>query len=640
MPIAAQNKPFPQQNSFDGVIKPQRTQDQLNQDVILFYEKWKAEFLKPTNMPGGYYIHGECTGCSEPAKGTSEGHGWGMLITVLMAGHDADAKTYFDGLFLYFDQHRSVNNNELMSWMVENSENGGEASATDGDMDIAYALILAHYQWGSDQGINYLQEAKDMITYGLKVSDMNVSTKRVMLGDWDNNPYSTRSSDWMTAQLRAYGDATGDNFWYEAVDTAYNLVDAISTNYSTATGLMPDFVVGQSPQPAAPYFLEADTDDDYSWNACRFPWRIAMDYGHYQSSKSKAALTKVMDWAVEKTNGDPSAYKAGYTLSGSPLVSYSSHAFLSPLLAASTVDSKYQSFLNAGWNTIKDNYYSYYDASITMLCMLYISGNWWVPTNNDTGDGDDNALPTATITSPDNGFVINVDETVTVNVTANDADGQVEKVTFYQNGVRIGEDSTAPFQYSWVSAQAGDYTIAVRATDNEGAVSTLSSIMITVNDDDTSDNCGTIVSWDNSTIYLNGDLVVYQGAVYEAQWWTLNMRPDQNSGPWEVWQLQGPCTQFKKENNNSAISSAQGLTYYPNPFKDTITIQVAKNLGSDTQINIFDTAGVLVLSKTITAQALKNTAKITLNTATLRAGVYIVKINNNGQQLSRKIIKK
>lgn len=39
---------------------------------------------------------------------------------------------------------------------------------------------------------------------------------------------------------------------------------------------MPDFVVGQTPKPAAPNFLEADTDDDYSWNSCRYPLRIAM----------------------------------------------------------------------------------------------------------------------------------------------------------------------------------------------------------------------------------------------------------------------------------------------------------------------------------------------------------------------------
>lgn len=47
---------------------------------------------------------------------------------------------------------------------------------------IAYALLLAHDQWGSDGEINYLIEANRIIINGLKTS--NTKNYRMMLGDW------------------------------------------------------------------------------------------------------------------------------------------------------------------------------------------------------------------------------------------------------------------------------------------------------------------------------------------------------------------------------------------------------------------------------------------------------------------------
>lgn len=44
-------------------------------------------------------------------------------------------------------------------------------------------------------------------------------------------------------------------------------------------------------------------------------------------------------------------------------------------------------------------------------------------------------------------------------------------------------------------------------------------------------------TWDAGTIYNTGDQVVYNGNVYEAQWWNRDANPAQNSGPWSVWQL-------------------------------------------------------------------------------------------------------
>lgn len=373
------NRPFPQSAVFGTCIKPNHIpQSELNSDVARYYGEWKKSYLRKTDMPGGYYIHGEATNNKVPSKGTSEGQGYGMLVMALLAGHDDSAKIYFDGMYRFFDTHRSTLNRELMGWTVAIDERANSFDcATDGDMDIAYSLLLADRQWGSSGSINYLQEARDMITLGLKASCVSHASKRIVLGDWDTLATATRASDWMTAQITAYGKATGDRFWNDVNDTIYSMVRQITANYSPATGLMPDFVSGMPPQPVGAGFLEATHDGDFSWNACRYPWRIAMDYMHYGNARSYAAAKKSADWAASFARNDPSRFTSVYKLDGTPLETYTSTAFTAPMLVAATVDPQLQGFLNKGWDRIRNDHYAYFNDSINLLCMLAISGNWW-----------------------------------------------------------------------------------------------------------------------------------------------------------------------------------------------------------------------------------------------------------------------
>jgi endo-1,4-beta-D-glucanase Y len=246
-------------------------------------------------------------------------------------------------------------------------------------MDIAYALLLAHYQWGSTGEINYLTQARRLICNGIKGSDMSLTTRRTLLGSWSTDQYATRTSDWMIDHFEAYRDATGDKFWDDAAKTVYGLIDQITAKYSPETGLAPDFVIGYPARPAPPEFLEDKNDNDYSWNACRYPWRLATAFAHYGAPETRAAANKVVNWLKKKTNGDPKNIKAGYKLGGKQLESYGSLAFTSPFTAACIVDSSHQSYLNAGWKTITNWRESYYGDTINLLCMLLISGNWWAP---------------------------------------------------------------------------------------------------------------------------------------------------------------------------------------------------------------------------------------------------------------------
>ena len=387
--INAQKRPFPQSMNFDNCIKPEVNEVNMAYYISEYYKYWRDTYMKPSgSTTGGYYIYAQGTG--GPGTVTvSEAQGYGMIVFVLMAGTgtyaDTDAKKYFDGMFKFLKAHPCRSSSNLMSWQVLSNGSGGETSyqdvtATDGDLDIAYALVLAHYQWGSDGSINYLQEAKNVIN-AIKQYEINPDSKRVMIcdnSDWPSHPQrlQSRCSDWMAGHFRTYYEVTGDSFWNSVASTVYSTYTQLSSSYSPQTGLVPDFIDGQTP---APYSYSGKTH--YSFDACRFPWRICADFAHNGTSSAKAVCNKITNWLIDETSGDPGNIMAEYQLNGTPIGDYNSTAFTSPFLVACMADKSAtsQSFLNKGWNEIKIEKEEYYEDSINLLCMLLLSGNWWKP---------------------------------------------------------------------------------------------------------------------------------------------------------------------------------------------------------------------------------------------------------------------
>lgn len=510
----AQNKPYPQAVNFAGSIKPNNvTQATMNSQVSSYYTYWKGKYLKNNlaSLPGGYYVLGDITGSADgyTPLGSSEGQGYGMIITALMAGYDANAQTIFDGLFKTARAYKSSANSNLMGWVVADalSAQGHFGSATDGDLDIAYALILAHYQWGSAGAVNYLAEAQKMITQGIKASNITTAGK-VNLGDWQNNTTNdTRPSDWMIDHFRAYKAITGDATWDNVVNTTYSLINTIQTGYSPSTGLLPDFVTGNPAKPAAANFLESANDGNYYYNACRVPLRIVMDYGHYGTAAAKTAANKIITWAETSTSGNPLNFKAGYTLGGTALSGsgYQSAVFIAPTVAAATCDASHQNYLNTGWNAIVNMKAGYFEDSYNLLCMLYISGNWWKADGTVTPPS--NQLPVVSITSPSNNATFTAPANVSIAVNATDADGTISNVQFYNGATLLGSDNTAPYTFAWNSVAAGTYAITAKATDNASGASTSSVINIVVNSAGNTAPTVTLTSPTNNAVYTVGTTV-------------------------------------------------------------------------------------------------------------------------------------
>jgi uncharacterized protein (DUF2141 family) len=92
-----------------------------------------------------------------------------------------------------------------------------------------------------------------------------------------------------------------------------------------------------------------------------------------------------------------------------------------------------------------------------------------------------NQVPTVSLTSPSNGATFTAPATISLAANANDADGSIAKVDFYQGSTLIGTDTTSPYSFTWSNVAAGTYSLTARATDNAGGVGTSATVSVTVN---------------------------------------------------------------------------------------------------------------------------------------------------------------
>ncbi|MFE5972693.1 glycosyl hydrolase family 8 [Streptomyces sp. NPDC056460] len=368
-----------------GTLKPSGSQATLDQKVVDYYNRWKSAFVRQ-NCGNGWY---QIISPDADHPYVAEAQGYGMVVAATMAGADPDAKKIFDGLVKWKIDHPSAVNPNLLAAEQDvncRSVNGGDG-ATDGDMDVAYGLLLADKQWGSTGTYNYKDLALKHIA-AIKKDELNPTTKLLKLGDWsssgDQYYYITRTSDWMVDHFRAFRTASGDTTW-DAVRTAHQTqISRLQSTYASGTGLLPDFVVdtNTTPKPAPGQVLEDPNDGAYWWNACRTPWRIADDAVTSGDATSLAAARKLNGWIKTKTGGDPNKIAIGYKLNGTQISAGSEAAFFAPFAVAAMTDSGSQAWLDALWNKMLAtpiDTSSYFSASIQLQVMITASGNHWVP---------------------------------------------------------------------------------------------------------------------------------------------------------------------------------------------------------------------------------------------------------------------
>ena len=112
------------------------------------------------------------------------------------------------------------------------------------------------------------------------------------------------------------------------------------------------------------------------------------------------------------------------------------------------------------------------------------------------------ASPTVSITAPAGAATFTAPATVSITADANDTDGTITKVEFFNGATKLGEDLDAPYAYNWSLVPQGSYTLTAKATDNFGLSTTSTPVDITVGPPDTVPPTVAITAPGNDPYYI------------------------------------------------------------------------------------------------------------------------------------------
>jgi len=358
MIVVGQNIAFPQNVKYKYGIMPEYRK---HADAQMAYDDWKQHHLTKQGANGGYRV------LFDDGKSTvSEGIAYGMLLSVCFG-----EKEIFDGLWQYYKLHS--NENGVMHWMINDKGEVIKANgASDAEEDAAYALYLAHRQWGSSNGINYLKDTKELISI---MMEHEVDHKNFMFspGDkWGDKNTVFNPSYFAPAYYRVFKQLTGDENWDKVIAKGYEILNKAMNK---ETGLVPDWcdIDGN---------LIKGRNSHYGFDAARTPWRIAMDYAWFGTPAAQEYCIKITGFA-KKTGA--ANIKDGYEINGTVTGKYHNSTFVGPFGAgAMATTEEFQGFCN---QIYIDNVYTlgdtYFNRSIKALTLLFQTGNFIAP---DIGD--------------------------------------------------------------------------------------------------------------------------------------------------------------------------------------------------------------------------------------------------------------
>ena len=281
----------------------------------------------------------------------SEGIGYGMLLAAAMAD-----QPLFDGLFKYYQEH--LDKNGLMNWSTQKCEapgNDNTNAATDADLDVAMALVQAAARWPS---AGYLPKAQSLASKVLLFETDMCSGRRVLLpGDsWGGCNGATDKRINPSYFAPAYYKVFAHYFpeqaatWTALGDGSYQLYAIYQARMNN---LVPDW---SNPDGS-------DNGSQYWYDACRTPWRVAVDYAWSGDTRAKTFIQNVSIW-VDAHGGLPQAAQQ------------QNSAFLGAFALASAYEQGRFDTSVSSWLAANVDDAPYYQATLRVLYLLVAAGKF------------------------------------------------------------------------------------------------------------------------------------------------------------------------------------------------------------------------------------------------------------------------
>ncbi|MBO7105195.1 MAG: glycoside hydrolase [Fibrobacter sp.] len=287
----------------------------------------------------------------------SEGTGYGMLMMVYFSDNTTSYQSQFDKMWAFYKD--GSNEHGLMNWSFGSltPSNNKANAATDAEMDVAAALIMASYQFGDEK---YLDEARALL-------------KNVKQYEFEDNGLHKPGDAWndkknpsyiAPAYYRLFAKVDTENaeFWNTtAMNANYALLEANSAEYST--GLFDNWSDASG----------KGMDKYYGYDAARTPWRLAQDFYWFGESKAKTMLDKLGAWVSSKP---ASEMKGTIERSGNQMWNDHNSTFVATLMTSLVTDASRQGKLDEYWKeAVSLGEEAYFEQSMKVLCGLLVSGN-------------------------------------------------------------------------------------------------------------------------------------------------------------------------------------------------------------------------------------------------------------------------
>ena len=297
----------------------------------------------------------------------SEGIGYGMILCVYFSSNTKSYQSQFDKLWAYYQAH---SNNGVMDWKIGGFGGTiGSGGATDAEEDVAFALVMASYQFDNSK---YLNDAKKLIAT-MRQSEFASDGRHKVGNQWD--PYLNPSYV-SPAAYEIFKDVDDASFWSKAISTNYKI---LLGNRNSSTGIPSGWadMNGYKPINGNNGYNFAG----YDYDAVRAPWRWAWSYAWYGHSEAKDLSEKLAKWVSQQPFGklyinmktDGSA-----NLQGEPCKSNGCMANGSSIGSLSSVliiDEAYHSKLNENYSVLLNQQPGYFHSNLRLLTGLLMTGN-------------------------------------------------------------------------------------------------------------------------------------------------------------------------------------------------------------------------------------------------------------------------
>lgn len=348
-----------------------------NADVLRAYEVWKETVV--TSEGAGGFLRVRKPDTSGMIDWTvSEGIGYGMLLAVYM--NDPEL---FDGLWKYTLLH--LNGNGLMMWEIKPDGSPDDTgAATDGDEDMAWALIMADRLWGGSGTLDdtYLNYAKNLIDAIWEHEIDHARDYMVKAGDNWGDVDITNPSYFAPAYYRVFGEVTGKTEdWNKAVESSYRILNnSLNAQSGNAdNGLVPAWC-DSSGKPVEAY---SGAPLHFQNDSTRTPFRFGQDYCYFGEPRAKEYMQKITSFYKQVGVAN---IVDGYELDGTPRPERATGglqpaSFVGPAAVGAMYSAENQSFVDEAYAALATGDLLagtiYYQTSWTALSLIMLTGNFF-----------------------------------------------------------------------------------------------------------------------------------------------------------------------------------------------------------------------------------------------------------------------